>query len=260
MPYVTTSQGRLFYLRRTAAQPGAPPLLLIHGAGGQGRLWGGTFPYLRGAEVIAPDLPGHGHSPGPGLRSIEECSAAILELMDALELPAAALGGHSMGGAIALEAALRAPGRVRGLALLSVTARLFVAPSLLEQLLRDVDAARRWIVENGYGAATPQSVRALGLQQLAEVAPDVLHGDFIACSTFDRRSRLDAVRCPALVLCGAEDRLTPLKYVRALQEALPASRLEVLPGAGHMLPMECPQAVGQAVAQFLAGLGPGAPA
>jgi len=61
------------------------------------------------------------------------------------------------------------------------------------------------------------------------------------------------VRAPALVACGAEDRLTPPKYVRALAEGLANARFELIPAAGHMLPMEAPAAVAELVLGFLRG-------
>lgn len=254
MPHATTRQGRLFYLRRAAARPGSVPVLFVHGAGGNALLWGAVLNGLRGLDTLAIDLPGHGRSPGPGSASISAYADATLALADALRLPELVLAGHSMGSAVALELALREPGRVCGLALLSATARMVVAPVLLQQLVEDPPAARRLIVEAGYGPEVGERLRRLGAEQLAGVAPEVLHSDFCACSAFDVRSRLGEVRCPALVLCGSEDRLTPSKYVRALAEGLPNARFQLLPGAGHMLPMEAPEAVAKALLPFLTSL------
>ncbi len=253
MPYITVDGQRLFYLRRGAAHRGTS-ILLLHGAGGHALLWAPAMAHISQATSIALDLPGHGRSAAPSRTSIGGYSEAVLAVADALQLDDLALAGHSMGGAIALEAALRAPGRFRALVLISVTARLFVAPALLAQLVEDPARARQWIVDTGYGPATGAQARQAGARQLAEVAPGVLHSDFVACSVYDARPRLAEVRCPALVLYGSEDRLTPPRYVRALQEGLPAARLEEVPGAGHMLPLERPEAVGEAISRFLAAL------
>ncbi len=253
MPYITVDGQRLFYLRRGAAHHGAS-LLLLHGAGGHALLWAPVMAHIPRATSIALDLPGHGHSAAPSRTSIGGYSEAVLAAADALGLDDLVLAGHSMGGAIALDVALRAPGRLRALVLMSVTARLFVAPALLAQLVEDPARARQWIVDTGYGPATQAQARQAGARQLAQVAPGVLHGDFVACSVYDARARLGEVRCPALVLYGSEDRLTLPRYVRALQEGLPRASLEEVPGAGHMLPLERPEAVGEAISRYLATL------
>ncbi len=254
MPHIATRHGRLFYVRRSAPERSPAPVLFIHGAGGNALLWGSVMNRLRGTATVAVDLPGHGRSPGPDRAGIAAYADAVLALTDALGIEGFVAAGHSMGGGIALELALREPARVRGLALLSVTARLFVAPLLLQQLVEDPAAARRWIVETGYGPEVAARTRELGAAQLADVAPEVLHHDFVACSAFDARARLAEVRAPALVISGTEDRLTPPKYVRALAEGLPNAHLELVPGAGHMLPLEAPGPVAAALRPFLASL------
>lgn len=264
MPYVTTPSARLFYVRRPSRQPESPSVLFIHGAGGNALLWGRVMNRLPSADCIALDLPGHDRSSGPARSSIEAYSAAVIEFAAVLGLHGLVVAGHSMGGAVALQIALSEPSRVRALVLLSTSARLFVAPALLEQLVIDPAQARKWIVETGYGPETPPQTRLLGARQLAQVPPEVLHGDFSACSNVDYRHRLGEVHCPALVLCGSEDRLTPPRYVRALQEGLPAARFELIPQAGHMLPLECPELVAEAIARFLdsplCSIRPGPPA
>ncbi len=68
MPYVTVDGQRLFYLRRSLRGRTGPPVLLLHGAGGNALLWGRVLQHLPGADAIALDLPGHGRSVGPGNR------------------------------------------------------------------------------------------------------------------------------------------------------------------------------------------------
>ena len=255
MPHVTVGGQRLFYLRRAADGQSGPVVLLLHGAGGNALLWGRVLNALPGVNAIALDLPGHGRSAGPGRSSIAAYCDDVLGLAERLHLDDLVLAGHSMGGAVALDVALRQPSRLRALVLMSVAARLFVAPALLQQLVEDPAKARQWIIDTGYGPQTLAEARELGARQLAEVAPEVLHGDFFACSVYDARLRLSEVGRPALVLCGAEDRLTPPSCVRALQEGLPAAYLELVPCAGPMLPLECPQAGAGAMGRFLSSLG-----
>ena len=84
----------------------------------------------------------------------------------------------------------------------------------------------------------------------------VVHGDFTACDAFDVMDRLGAVRAPAFVVVGREDRLTPPKYAALLRARLPGEGMLVVPGAGHMVACEAPAEVAGAAATFLGALGP----
>jgi pimeloyl-ACP methyl ester carboxylesterase len=85
------------------------------------------------------------------------------------------------------------------------------------------------------------------------VAPGVVHGDFTACDAFDVMARLGEIRVPARVVVGEEDRLTPSKYSKLLRDKLPGEGLLVVPGAGHMVTWEAPEAVAKEAASLLAG-------
>ncbi|MCJ7569410.1 MAG: alpha/beta hydrolase, partial [Anaerolineales bacterium] len=84
--------------------------------------------------------------------------------------------------------------------------------------------------------------------------PEVIHGDFTACNQFDICDHLPEIRVPSLILCGEQDRLTPLKYARHLNEQIPDSTLVLIEGAGHMVMLERPLEVAEVVEHFLASL------
>src|SRR5262245_48599923 len=110
---MATTAEPIFYLKRGNT---GPPLICVHGAGGTHQHWGNQLRDLSGiAQVYALDLPGHGRSAPPGRDRIVGYVETLLAFMDGLALTAAALVGHSMGGAVALQAALDAPERVSGL-------------------------------------------------------------------------------------------------------------------------------------------------
>jgi pimeloyl-ACP methyl ester carboxylesterase len=207
--------------------------------------------------VIALDLPGHGASPPPASRSVAGYAGAVLGLLDALGLERAAFAGHSMGGAIALSLALDAPARVAALALVGTGARLRVAPAILqgtadpEAYARFADAAGGRAFGSGAGAA----LRRQHAEGLRALDPAVTHGDFLACDAFDVLARLPEIRAPTLVVCGTEDQLTPPKYARHLCDHIAGARLEMVPGAGHMVMLEAPGRVAGAIDGFLAGIG-----
>jgi pimeloyl-ACP methyl ester carboxylesterase len=241
----------------------APPdasgaaLLLVHGAGGTRATWPEALRRLPGRRVLAVDLPGHGASPLPGERSVPDYVRRLLGLLDALGIARAAVGGHSMGGAIALGLALEAPERVAGLLLVGTGARLRITPAILQA---SADPARAREVADvvaaaSFGAATPPGLREAYAAAIAAVAPGVLHGDFTACDTFDAMARLGAVRARARLVVGDEDRLTPPRYAAFLRASLPGEGLLAVLGAGHMVTWEAPDAVTSEGALLLGEIG-----
>jgi pimeloyl-ACP methyl ester carboxylesterase len=95
---------------------------------------------------------------------------------------------------------------------------------------------------------------AEGRKKLLACPSEVVHGDFSACDAFDQMDRVDKARLPALIVCGEEDKLTPPKYSAYLADRIPGASLCLVPGAGHMVMLEKPREVGEAVWNFLRGL------
>jgi pimeloyl-ACP methyl ester carboxylesterase len=246
----------LYYqLSSRAVASTRPPVALIHGAGGTHLYWPSEVRRLTGERVYALDLPGHGKS-GQGVAersSITAGAAALLNWMDALKLETAALIGHSMGSAIALTLALDAPERVARLGLLGGGPRLKVHPDLLALTAapETYPQAAQLITEWSYAETVPAAFKQRSLTRLLEVSSEVLHADLLACNAFDIRSRLSEIHCPTLILTGEADRMTPPKFARALAEAIPNSRLHLIPQAGHMLMLERPQETAAILSKFL---------
>ncbi len=229
---------------------GHPPLVLLHGAGGTQLYWPPNLRRLQGFSVYAPDLPGHGGSPGPGRSTIDDYRQAVERWMDALGLPPVIAVGHSMGGAVALSLSLDAPGRVAGLGLVATGARLRVHPMLLEATSLEA-AGTEALMSAMYSPEALPQMRDPAARSLRAIDFAVLHGDFAACDGFDVMDRLDGVRQPALVVVGEQDQMTPVKYARYLAENLPRARLEIIPGAGHIVMLEQPAAVERALSAWL---------
>jgi pimeloyl-ACP methyl ester carboxylesterase len=201
------------------------PLVLVHGAGGSAELWPRQLDELADvAQLLAPDLPGHGPLGGRGRPSIAAYAEWLDGFLDAVAGEPAVVVGHSMGGAVAQTLALLRPERLAGLVLIATGARLRVVARLVE-LLRHAPR---------------------------EGPPLVTLGDYLACDRFDVRERLAAIRTPTLVVAGAEDRLTPLRYARFLAETIPGARLVEIEAAGHFPQLEQPGPVNAAIRAFLA--------
>jgi pimeloyl-ACP methyl ester carboxylesterase len=206
---------------------------------------------LAQAPTYALDLPGHGRSEGPGRDSIAAYSDWLVAFFDAAKLQQAVLVGHSMGGGIALDVALRYPDRVAGLALIATGARLRVAPAILDTILENKEAAVRLICQAAFGPEAPGEMERLGRRQMGAVPATVLHGDFVACDAFDVMDRLDGIRAPTLVVCGTQDQLTPAKYAVYLRNGIAGATLHLVEGAGHMVMIEQPAATVRALIAFM---------
>jgi pimeloyl-ACP methyl ester carboxylesterase len=257
MPRVLTGLQTLFYrLSANDLTNRRPPLLLIHGAGGTHMHWPASLRRLPDWNVYALDLPGHGKSSGPGRDSIAAYCDVVYSLVQALELTRVVLAGHSMGGAIVQEFALHYPGLLAGIVLVGTGARLRVAPAILEGIRSDFPATARTIADWVHDKNVPEQLKRLYLQRTLENDPEVMYGDFYACDQFDRRGDVARIETPALVVCGSNDMMTPPKFSESLAQSLLRARLALIPNAGHMVALEAPETVAEAVAEFLATLGP----
>jgi pimeloyl-ACP methyl ester carboxylesterase len=102
-----------------------------------------------------------------------------------------------------------------------------------------------------FGPHTPPRLKELATERMADIRPSVLHGDFLACEAFNVMDQLEKIKAPALIICGTEDRMTPLKYSEFLRDRIANSRLEVLDGAGHMLMLERPDVTAGLISRFM---------
>ena len=256
MSEISTDRHQIFYRSHgvNASDSDTVPLILVHGAGGTLMNWPPAVRRLPEQPVYALDLPGHGKSPGPGLTSISAYRDALLEFVDALELPRFVLAGHSMGAAIAIETALCHPERVSGLVLLGANAQLKVEPSILTGLQDDYDKTCAWLVKLLFGSEADRRLRIGYLRYLSLLDRDLLRGDFIACDAFDRTDQVHSIRTPTMIICGADDKMTPPAASRFLHDQVADSGLEVIENAGHMVMLEQPDRVALNITNLLSSL------
>jgi len=231
--------------------PTLPCVVLIHGAGVDHTTWALHSRYFahHGHSVLVPDLPGHGRSQGPALRTVAEMADWIAALLDAARATKAHLIGHSMGSLVALEGAARHPERVSALGLIGTSAAMAVGPDLLKAAEANeqaaIDMVSIWGL--GFGAELGGSL-APGLwmhggaqRVLQACAPGVLHSDLAACNSYaDALAAAAKVTVPTTLVLGERDMMTPAKAGKALAAAIPDARTVVLRGAGHMLMAERP--------------------
>lgn len=233
-----------------AAPPPPIPLVLIHGAGAVGQIWQNQL--LAFPRAIAPDLPGH--PSGAGFSTVPDMAAWLLEYLAERRISGCVLGGYSVGGAVVLEAALTAPERFRGIVLIATGARLRVRQEFFDLLAGDYEAAVEELLRWWFTPAAAPRVIERARSALRMISPAVVHDDFWAAHWFDAMDRVGAITLPALILCGEEDRLTPVKHSEYLHRQIAGSHLVIIPNAGHLVVLEQPRAINEAIAAFLRGL------
>lgn len=231
------------------------PLVFIHGSGDSSRIWRTQVDQL-GSEypVYALDLPGHGQRPDtlPAEVMPQDYAAAVYEVMQSeLHLDHPIIAGHSLGGAIALSLALEHGSTLGGLILIGTGARIRVHPSLLAAARTNPQEARQQLVQAGF---TPKAAATLSQSVVSEqVTPsfNIFYRDLAACNVFDCMTRLHEITVPTLIICGADDSATPVKYSHYLHDHIAGSSLQIIPNAGHYVFREQPEAVNQAIKDWL---------
>ncbi|MFN8159870.1 MAG: alpha/beta hydrolase [Solirubrobacterales bacterium] len=238
-----------------------PPVVLLHAGIADRTMWAEHLGPIAaaGRRAIAFDLPGFGEAPPTSAPEWE----AVLEAMDGLSLDRAAIVGNSFGGAVAMRIAAIAPERVESLALISApppalqpSARLAAAWDAEEKALErgDIDAAVEAVLEAWLQPGAPAELRdrvarmqrrALELQigAPAEEPPDPLQ---------ERPELLEKLGMPILVAVGEQDLGDFRSGAEQLAGAMPGARLEPIPDAGHLAPLEAPEGFRELLLEFLA--------
>jgi pimeloyl-ACP methyl ester carboxylesterase len=264
-----------------------PPLLFVHGHSGNWTNWLEQVPEFMGSRrVIAPDLPGFGFSPMPEWPiSIENYGRFLVRLLDALEVEGPLpVVGNSLGGFISAELAVKDPGRVEGLALVTAAGLSTKYLQFSEELLR-----RSWFrafahAVNAY-ARIPDAraetlvrrprLRRLVLSQVVAdtdrlspaMAREMLRGSgrpaapyaTEALVDYDIRDDLPNLSCPTLIVWGEKDRVVGVEAAEEFRRALPHATFVMMRDTGHMPQVERPEEFNELLEEFLASLARGEP-
>ncbi|MBI1724609.1 MAG: alpha/beta fold hydrolase [Candidatus Tectomicrobia bacterium] len=240
------------------------PLLLLHGFSLDHTMWDAQVEALsRTYRVIAPDQRGLGQTENPDVHiSLEQMADDAAGLLMALDIPAAAVAGFSMGGFILARMAVRHPLKVRAAAFVCTRALADTAEQQKARL-----ANMRFIDDEGSGAFASKFVPMLfsakylasgaeGTEKHHRVIASQLPGNLAALLDAMRRRedmtpRLGEIRVPCAVLAGGQDQLIPIQDMRQMHGALPDSTLEVFEESGHMAPVETPERVSFALDQLM---------
>ena len=250
-------EGAVLNLVERPGPPGAPLVLMVHSLGCDHRVWDAVADRLP-TRVASHDIRGHGLSAATPGATIERHARDALALLDALGAERAVLCGLSIGGMIAMQAALAAPGRVAGLVLADTAARIG-SPERYEARAARVreggiatiaeEQVERWFAP-GFRDREPARVAALRAM-LERQPPEGYLAAVEALASSDLGRRPAAIACPTLCLVGSEDRSTPPEQVAALAELIPGAELAVIEGVGHLPPVEAPEETAAQVGRLL---------
>jgi pimeloyl-ACP methyl ester carboxylesterase len=246
-----------------------PCVVLLHGFPLNRQMWAEQVSALGSMyRIIAPDLRGHGESSAPdGVYTMDEMADDVIELIDTLHITERfVLGGLSMGGYVALSLVARYPMRVRGLMLLDTQA----GPDTPEAA-QNRETGARAVLEAGSASnfvagllprlfskgtleTRPERVEPLRAA-MERTTPRGIAGTLRGMAIRpDRRSELPRIAIPTLALVGEDDVITPPSVMKAMADAIPNSRLEVVPKAGHLAPYENSAVSNEVILRYLKSL------
>ena len=242
-----------------------PPLVLLHGIGGNAVQWVHQLGGLAGEfAVVAWDAPGYGGSDDPsGDWSMADYADCLAGLLDALDLERVHLLGQSWGGVLAQEFYRAHAGRVASLLLVNTfgagmqpeaerQASLQARLRALETMTPAEMAARRAPLLVAPGA--PASALTEGEAMMAEIHPAGYRLAAIALAEADARDVLPRIAVPTLIIVGDHDTVVPLVASKALRDAIPGAGFAVIEGTGHLSSQERPGAFNAIVRDFLRGI------
>lgn len=221
------------------------PMVLVHGSGHTHDSFAAQAAAF-GCDAVS--LPGHPE--GEALGSVGDCAAWLAKYLRWKGADRAIVGGNSLGGAIAIEFALRYPEQTAGLVLIGTGARLKVAPMIFEMIDTRWPDCTDELVGFSLSAAADPSLRARVRDWHVLVGPSSTRRDYQNCDEFDAMERVASIRARTLILVGAEDKMTPQKYSAYLHDKIAGSELSVIEGAGHMAHAEKPEAVNDRITAF----------
>ncbi len=227
-------------------------IVFIHGSGGSAQFWQAQVEGLvEKANTVAIDLPGHGGSKSAGKDTVKAYAAAVVEFLDLLDPPGPILCGLSLGGAISQQLLLEYPHRFGAGILIGTGAKLKVLPAIFETIENDFTRFVGMISKFAASEKTDPALIRKFQDDLMRCNPAVITGDFQACNRFDVMTRLGEISAPVLVISAEDDQLTPPKYADYLESAIPHTARSHIADAGHMVPLEKPHEVNQAIIDFL---------
>jgi pimeloyl-ACP methyl ester carboxylesterase len=237
---------------RWPLDPAKSTIVFIHGAGGSSAFWA---PQVQGLDArvntVALDLPGHGRSGGNGKTKIEDYARAVIDFIKQVDMPTPIPCGLSMGGAITQQLLLDYQDQFKAGILISTGAKLKVAAAIFEAIENDYNGFVDMVGQLAASKKTDPGLVQFIKDEMIRCKPEITHGDFKACNRFNTIERLSSIKVPVLVVSAQDDKLTPPKYADELEKTIKNAARAHIMDAGHVVPIEKPGEVIQAILEFL---------
>ena len=236
------------------------PVVLVHGLADDHRAWRRVVaPLMLTRRVVLYDLRGHGGSPlGDADGSLAQLGADLVEVLDDAGLDRAVVAGFSLGGTIAMRAAIDAPERVAALALVGTSSRVNrAARGWYEERAamaeRDDPELRKTLdgdTEDVYRNRPEEIEAGLRIRRESTVDPRGFANACLAMATLNDRpldDELAAIGVPTVILAGDADQHCPPRASEIIAEKIPGATMQVLEDTGHPLPVERPDEIADAI-------------
>ena len=232
-----------------------PTLIFISGASSNSTFWKCQMEGLSGRfNTLAIDLPGHGRSPGKGEKKIEDYAAFVNAFIQEIQPPFPIPCGFSMGGAVALELFISHSHGLKGGVIINSGARLNILPLILRKI-REKNKNGGNLEDLFAELAISRASDAVHMKQMVDASSNantqVTMNDVHACNTFNARERLKTISLPVLVMTSEDDVLTPSQKGMYLAENIQGAKYIHIRDAGHFAPIEQPDAVNDAIREFV---------
>ena len=231
-------------------------ILLMHGSGLTHIVWSfhEQFYSTQGFNVLSVDLPGHGNSEGPSLKSIEEISDWIKSLMDKLSIKKIIIIGHSQGSLVGIDFAARYPESILSLVLVAGSYKMPVNQDLINYAEAGDEKAvllmMKWGYEGSKAFIGGNPVKKI-INSSREIR-EVLAVDLNACNNYkDGKESLEKINCPTLCIFGDLDKMVPLEVGNKMASMIKNSRKKVISNCGHMIIFEKALEMRKIVKEFL---------
>ena len=231
-------------------------ILLMHGSGLTHIVWSlhEQFYASQGFNVLSVDLPGHGNSEDPSLKSIEEISDWVKSLMNKIDISKIILVGHSQGCLVGIDFASRYPELIDSLVLVAGSYKLPVNQDLIDLAEAGDDKSvllmMKWGYEGSKAFIGGNPVKKI-INSSREIR-EVLAVDLNACNNYkDGEESLEKINCPTLCIFGDLDKMVPLEVGNKMAAMIKNSEKKIIKNCGHMIIFEKAFEMRQLVKEFL---------